>query len=48
MKTVELESLEKDVMKILTKNSGKELSEYHIYAEILDIYNLKDHEQKMT
>lgn len=42
MKTVELESLEKDVMKILTKNSGKELSEYHIYAEILDIYNLKD------
>jgi len=42
MKTVELEIIEKDVMKILTKNSGKELSEYAIYAELSDIYNLKD------
>lgn len=42
MKTVELEIIEKDVMKILTKNNGKELSEYAIYAELLDVYNLKD------
>jgi hypothetical protein len=42
MKTIELESIEKDVMKILTKNSGKELSEYSIYTELSDIYNMKD------
>ena len=42
MKTIELEILEKDVMKILTKNSGKELSEYAIYTELSDVYNLKD------